>query len=117
MHQTDGRSRRDGLRNPVEIQTAPLPKHDKKRPATACRPPWFNNLQVEVNAEAIDMSSQIGRVSKGICGKCNGRSEGGEIGASGGYAAKIGIEVFALHRPTVTDFDLSARAAGPTGQI
>src|SRR5947207_10825019 len=92
-------------------------KHNKKRPATACRPPWFNSLQVEVNAEAIDMSSQIGRVSKGICGKCNSRSKGSEIGASGGYAAKIGIEVFALHRPTVTDFDLSACASGPTGQI
>src|SRR5947207_13159836 len=91
-------------------------KHDKKRPATACRPLWFNSLQVEVNAEAIDMGSQIGRVSKGICRKCNGRSEGGEIGASGGYAAKIGIEVFALHRPTVTDFDLSACAAGPRSE-
>src|SRR5205807_5108353 len=68
-----------------------------------------------IEAGAKDVLLQIGLVGEDVCGECNGRSEGRKIGAGCLYLAKIGKQVFALHRPMVSapNLELHATACDP----
>src|SRR6266704_4705815 len=54
------------------------------------------SLEAEINAHAADGRLETGVMGPDVCRERNRRSEGHEIGARGGHAAKIGVKNFAL---------------------